>query len=612
MARLSHIRSAVKGRLVHGPAEKGGITNAIFQIRRGKVYRKHGHSMSNEPAISLKRLTGPTPGARERIKEQVANELVFAVVGHVGSGTSTITRKLKELLANDQLPGGPYDVTVLKARHEIIKWSKDQGQGQDVTEPAEPDLQFAVRLQDLGDAMRKDDPAAVARALILHIREIRAGKQGIGTPSGAVKPDGQRRAYVIDALRHPAEAHLLRSVYRNAFALIGVVCEESVREQRLVGKKSKYKDAGGLSIEKFMERDAKAKEKYGQRVSDTFHLSDYFLDNSENRFLDGSTSNEDWDILRQLKRLISLITHSEVIRPGLHETAMYTAYGAQMRSACLSRQVGAALVDAKGNIAATGSNEVPQAGGGVYGQSVVRRSLENQDHRCAYRKRRDNEPPYCSNTREQNTIIDDLLREIPQLKSIDGEARDALRELLRKSRIGGLIEFSRAVHAEMDALLSAGRQGVSTVGGRLFVTTFPCHYCARHIVAAGVDEVQYIEPYPKSKALALHDDSITTSALKWVPPSALADLESDPETSAEPIKRGLGKSMERKVLFRPFTGVAPRMYARAFLKDRELKNERTGMMEFGEPDWESAWDISKGSYAELEAVLLQEAEGAHD
>jgi hypothetical protein len=62
----------------------------------------------------------------------------------------------------------------------------------------------------------------------------------------------------------------------------------------------------------------------------------------------------------------------------------------------------------------------------------------------------------------------------------------------------------------------------------------------------------------------------------------------------------------RKVLFRPFTGVAPRMYARAFLKDRELKNDKTGEMEFGQPDWGTAWDISKGSYVELEAALVPE------
>jgi len=50
------------------------------------------------------------------------------------------------------------------------------------------------------------------------------------------------------------------------------------------------------------------------------------------------------------------------------------------------------------------------------------------------------------------------------------------------------------------------------VGGTLYTTTFPCHNCARHIVAAGISKVYYVEPYAKSLALELHNDSIGVSA----------------------------------------------------------------------------------------------------
>ena len=161
-----------------------------------------------------------------------------------------------------------------------------------------------------------------------------------------------------------------------------------------------------------------------------------------------------------------------------------------------------------------------------------------------------------------NTIIDDLISDIPELKNLDSKRKNALKDELRDGRIGDLLEFSRAVHAEMDAIIAAARKGSSTIGAKLFVTTFPCHYCARGIVAAGIDEVQYVEPYPKSHALAQHADSITVDAKE-----------------RKPVKG------RRKVLFRPFTGVAPRLYRRAFLKDRDLKdsedrriqNRRTGV-----------------------------------
>ncbi len=522
--------------------------------------------------------------SRQVVRAHAANELVFAVVGHVGSGTSQIATMLQTVLRDNTLPGGRFDATILKARDEIKEWARRSGKS--LPTQAENDLQYAIALQNLGDAMRFEstDDAAVARALIEKVRRTRADKIGVdASQDSPIIPDGKRRAYILDSIRHPAEVHLLRQVYQAAFSLVGVVCDEEKRLRRIT---EKFKNAGVADARTFMKRDAKAAETHGQRVSDTFHLSDYFLDNSADRLL-SSKPNPDWTIAEQLSRLVKLITHVTIARPTMAETAMYTAYGAQMRSACLSRQVGAALVDRDGNIVATGTNEVPKASGGLYGEGFAgTKPIKPPDDRCAYRRLADGAVPFCSNTREQNEIIDELIQLVPQLKSItDQTALAALKDTLMESRIGELLEFSRAVHAEMDALLSAAREGVSPVGTRLFVTTFPCHYCARHAVSAGVDEVQYIEPYPKSQALRLHSDSITADPSRWGPPSE-------------------GGS---HVLFRPFTGVAPRLYARAFLKDRDLKDKRTGAMGIGDPYWGSPWHVSRVSYPQLELELSRSA-----
>ena len=175
------------------------------------------------------------------------------------------------------------------------------------------------------------------------------------------------------------------------------------------------------------------------------------------------------------------------------------------------------------------------------------------------------------------------MADIPELDKLSVERKAKLLIELRETRIGSLLEFSRAVHAEMDALLSAARQGISPTGARLFVTTFPCHYCARHLVAAGVDEVQYVEPYPKSQALDLHDDAIQITFKGWVPPSQGGT----------------------KVLFRPFSGVAPRLFGRAFLKDRDLKNSDAGLLHIGEPEWGTPWHLRKASYCELESAIAR-------
>ena len=91
-------------------------------------------------------------------------------------------------------------------------------------------------------------------------------------------------------------------------------------------------------------------------------------------------------------------------------------------------------------------------------------------------------------------------------------AADAVEVVIDDTRVKDLIEFSRAVHAEMHAILGASRvAGDRVVGGRLFVTTYPCHSCARHVIAAGIDEVLYIEPYRKSLATRLHSDALSES-----------------------------------------------------------------------------------------------------
>jgi deoxycytidylate deaminase len=541
----------------------------------------------------------PERDSRNVLLEAASNELVFAVVGHAGAGTSFIAGQLDNLLKQTSLAEVRFDVSILKAREVILDWARAHGKPPlNVTSP--PSLQQVKILQDYGDLMRaektatgKEDLAAIARALSLKIRLLRAIRTNQVAEAGkAVVPDGKPRAYILDSLRHPEEAQFLRQLYGKAFVLIGVVCEEEKRITRIT---EKYSDGGRTDAMKFMKRDANAKERYGQHVADTFYLADYFVDNTMDRMKNGN-ANPDWDVVENLSRLVKIVSHSELVRPTVAETAMHHAYSAQMQSACLSRQVGAAVVDVNGNVVATGTNEVPKAGGGVYGESFDR---DPYDARCAFLSEPNER--YCRNTREQNKIIDELLdsvqgllSDIEAVRDLSTERKATLALELRNTRIGGLLEFSRAVHAEMDALLSAARKGVSLVGTRLFVTTFPCHYCARHIIAAGVDEVQYIEPYPKSQALNLHKDAIAVENSGWVPPSQV-------ET-----KQASQKRQEARVLFRPFSGVAPRLYKSAFMKDRELKKKDTGEMSIQEPLWGTPWHLPKKSPAEIEAELSKE------
>jgi deoxycytidylate deaminase len=508
-------------------------------------------------------------GSHGAVAEALSSELFFAVVGPVGAGSSRAARALARRLAAAGLPA-----TILKASEVVRAWAR--AAGDDPPGPGTRTLTAVAEMQRLGAALRErsGDNAAVAIGLAQAVARARATLQGgAHRPGEAVAPDGRRRAFVIDSLKHPDEVRLLRRLYGEAFALIGVVCGEAERERRMIARLFPPEERQGgrqgaaarAAVRGFMQREANEQgAAFGQDVTAAFHDADLFVDNTPDD-PDGRGHAMDGG----LGRLISVLTGNAIHRPTVEETAMQTAHAARLRSACLSRQVGAALVDRGGNIVATGANEVPRAGGGVYGEGAT------PDERCLVR-----EPAICSNNVEQNQIIRELIAGFPELT----QTRDPEAALIaiRRTRLGRLLEFSRSVHAEMEAILAAARVGVSPVGGRLFCTTFPCHYCARHIVGAGIHEVQYIEPYRKSRALDLHDDAIETDPSAWQPPD------------------GSGRG---KVLFRPFVGIAPRLFARAFLRDRELKHPVTGAFAPEQRHWGPPAAAGTVGYPELEARL---------
>ncbi len=57
------------------------------------------------------------------------------------------------------------------------------------------------------------------------------------------------------------------------------------------------------------------------------------------------------------------------------------------------------------------------------------------------------------------------------------------------------INYVTSAHAEVGVLGEAARKGISTEGAELFVTDFPCPYCARLIAKAGIKKVYYIQGY---------------------------------------------------------------------------------------------------------------------
>lgn len=57
------------------------------------------------------------------------------------------------------------------------------------------------------------------------------------------------------------------------------------------------------------------------------------------------------------------------------------------------------------------------------------------------------------------------------------------------------------LHAELNCILKAAKEGVSVVDGSLYVTLSPCLQCAAMLVQVGIKEVFYYETYRCTKGI---------------------------------------------------------------------------------------------------------------
>lgn len=422
-------------------------------------------------------------------------ELVLGIIATVGTDTTDVI----EILCQ-QLKFFRYDTKEIRVSKEIISRFETE------TPVFENEYERVSHYMDLGNEIRKraNDSSilmkGVARSLYLARNRDSEGRSQPKT----------RQAYIINSLKNPEEVEFMRDTYGDAFHLIGITSDYDRRVRTLV-------ERNGLTegqAEKLLARDEDEDVAQGQHTRDAFQHSDYFIQVTADR---DKTYNA-------ISRLIDLLFGDPFISPNFEEYAMFMAYATSLRSADLSRQVGA-VVAKEQEILSMGVNDCPRAGGGLY-WPVEREHGKYEDELDG----RDYMLGYDSNKREQERIIESVLKVLGRRNTAENIAK------IKKAGIGDLTEYGRVVHAEMEALLSCARNNVSCRGAELFVTTFPCHNCAKHIIASGIKRVVYIEPYPKSKAFDFYPAEISN---------------------------GLSGS-DGKVVFEPFVGVGPQKFVDLF------------------------------------------------
>ena len=422
-------------------------------------------------------------------------ELVLGLVSPVGVNHDDIEARLKDFLSQFKYKVNYIHLSKI-SKDYFPQWQKD---AKDEVERLDYGMQTGTAVRE--HYGRGDIYALAAIAEINSARELEGNNP---------KPK-PRTIHIIRSLKHEDEVNTLREVYGNGFFLLGVSARNETRKNYLQNQKGVPEE----EVNRLIERDDKEKNPLGQQTRNVFQLSDAFI-----------TTDDHDRLSTQLARILELLFSNPHISPTEEEYAMFMAYAASLRSADLSRQVGAVLANKYGDIISTGANDVPRFGGGLYWPSTTESGI-NDERDYVWKKD--------MNEEERNKIIDEVIN-LTIGPSESEEAKSAARKRLKKSRINDLTEFGRAVHAEMEALLQASRTGISVRDSKLYTTTFPCHNCAKHIVAAGVQEVIYIEPYPKSYAINLHSDSIDNE----------------------------NKNSKNKVNFKQFVGIGPRKFIDLF------------------------------------------------
>jgi deoxycytidylate deaminase len=462
-----------------------------------------------------------TTSASDLLKQRESKELVIALCGSVGSGIKAVVKSLRI-----QLEANEYHVEHIRLSDLMQELTRESGDVQlaEIVSGINPRCEYSriEGLQSLGNQLRKEFAGDICAQLA--IRYISKWRHPDDTPQNIKQNASEKKtAFIIDQLKHPKEYEMLKKIYRDTLYLVGLLTTDTEKLKRLETRKISSDDAA-----KVISADRKQDFSHGQQLEKTLVFADYFL---------AFSSDHLPKIENNVKRFIDLIHGVNGITPTKQEVGMYAAYSASLQSACLSRQVGAAISDEKGIIIATGKNDVPEFGGGLYSADSSR------DLRCIHKGGK------CYNTHEINSLKFDIERILIEELTLEPDLASKITDIISKqTKVGSLIEFSRSIHAEMDAIVSLARSPSATTKGKhLYTTTYPCHNCARHIVAAGIEKVIYIEPYAKSLATKLHDDSLT---------------DSDESCG--------------KVAISPFEGVSPNKYQTFFVADGQRKNSDTG------------------------------------
>lgn len=297
---------------------------------------------------------------------------------------------------------------------------------------------------------------------------------------------------VIDSLKNPFEIFYFKERY-SAFYTFSIHARDEIIYERyshlspVIDIKAIHKrEILKEGTEKAKGSLESKKDFNSQNIIECIQRSDIYIDNNKDK-----TDT----LYRQVFKYLSLIIHPGLITPSHDEVIMQLALNAKLNSGCISRQVGAVVLNKHGSIKAIGWNDVPE------GQTPCllrsHHELLNNSQSTTYSKY---EQETVRTSDKFKYIFSDKKSDIHQY---DSSTAIGLNDAFCFKGIQNKIDndknqvYTRSLHAEENAFLQASKYGNSEIiGGQLFTTSSPCFLCAKKAYQLGMERIVYIEAYP--------------------------------------------------------------------------------------------------------------------
>lgn len=338
-------------------------------------------------------------------------------------------------------------------------------------------VEYIINMQRFGDEIRNygcvsplptdssssDNLSVIANSLRRLIKSYRVAKE--------------RRYFVIDAFRNPYEVEYFKRRY-NEFYLFAVSKSWESRNQALLRL--------GFTQQQ-IDNDVKDRQEgfASQNIEGCIAKADIFMECRKR-------SSKEFFRYHIIKCL-ALYQKPGCIQPNIDERSMQVAVTARQMSGCISRQVGAVVCDHDAYILGVGWNDPP------FGQIP-----------CSLREGgdliNDKRPEIFSEFEKSKRFTSHIKSNLPnstpfcfreQLSELETKEKQAKDPNLRKYHKHKRAEYTRALHAEENALFQATKNtGSFKNSATLYSTSSTCALCAKKAYQLGIKRIVYIEEYP--------------------------------------------------------------------------------------------------------------------